>query len=163
MNRKAASRRARSRFKAQERRIAKWLGTTRTPLSGGNSKHTRSDTLHPRFFVEAKGAKGASGTNGWAWKLSKLDTSRVYLVAFEPNLYLVHTSQLDGWESAPLDGAPECARFVEHWKGVADIAADENKLAVCVFCLYQKRGWWIMTSHDIYKALEIEVRNAASE
>lgn len=28
--------------------------TTRTPLSGGNSKMTRSDTLHPRLFVEAK-------------------------------------------------------------------------------------------------------------
>jgi len=41
-------------WKAFERRIAKSLGTERTPLSGGASRHTRSDTLHPELFVECK-------------------------------------------------------------------------------------------------------------
>ena len=45
---------ARSTWKASERRIAARFGSKRTPLSGGNSDHTRSDTLHPRLFVEAK-------------------------------------------------------------------------------------------------------------
>jgi len=42
------------RWKAVENSIAKMFGSTRTPLSGGNSKHTRSDTLDKRFFVELK-------------------------------------------------------------------------------------------------------------
>jgi len=41
-------------WKAFERRIAKSLGTERTPLSGIASKHTRSDTLHPILYVECK-------------------------------------------------------------------------------------------------------------
>lgn len=46
-----------ARFKRAERRVAGMLGTRRTPLSGGNSRHTRSDTLHPDLFVEVKLAK----------------------------------------------------------------------------------------------------------
>jgi hypothetical protein len=34
--------------------VAEFFGTTRTPLSGGNSGHTRSDTLHDRLFIETK-------------------------------------------------------------------------------------------------------------
>jgi hypothetical protein len=45
---------ARGTWKAAERRIADYFGTTRTPLSGGNGKQTRSDTLHKGIFVEAK-------------------------------------------------------------------------------------------------------------
>lgn len=41
-------------WKSVERRIAKRLGTNRTPLSGENSRHTGSDTLHPNLFVEVK-------------------------------------------------------------------------------------------------------------
>lgn len=44
-------------WKAAERRVAKLIGTERTPLSGGNGKQTRSDTLHPDFFVEHKARK----------------------------------------------------------------------------------------------------------
>lgn len=41
-------------WKSIERKIATFFGTERTPLSGGNSKITRSDTIHPKLFVEAK-------------------------------------------------------------------------------------------------------------
>ena len=44
----------RSTWKKGESRIAKLFGTSRTPLSGGNSKHTRSDTLHEVLFIEVK-------------------------------------------------------------------------------------------------------------
>jgi hypothetical protein len=43
-----------STWKARERKIAAAFGTTRTPMSGGASGHTRSDTLHRRLFIEAK-------------------------------------------------------------------------------------------------------------
>ncbi len=47
----------RNTWKGGERRIAKLFGTRRTPLSGGNSGHTRSDTLHKELFIEVKHSK----------------------------------------------------------------------------------------------------------
>ncbi len=44
-------------WKARERQVAKLLGTERTPLSGGNGKQTRSDSLSQEFFVECKHRK----------------------------------------------------------------------------------------------------------
>ena len=44
-------------WKAGERRVAKFFGTLRTSLSGGNSKITRSDTRHDSLFVEVKHRK----------------------------------------------------------------------------------------------------------
>ena len=44
-------------WKSFERRVANFFNTTRTPLSGGNSKVTRSDTFHPHLFIECKTRK----------------------------------------------------------------------------------------------------------
>ena len=44
-------------WKGGERRIARMFGSERTPLSGGNSGHTRSDTLHKELFIEVKHSK----------------------------------------------------------------------------------------------------------
>ena len=44
-------------WKAIESHLARMFSTERTPLSGGNSKITRSDTLHPRLFIEVKQRK----------------------------------------------------------------------------------------------------------
>lgn len=41
-------------WKAFERTVASFFGSTRNALSGGNSKITRSDSLHPDFFIECK-------------------------------------------------------------------------------------------------------------
>ena len=42
-------------WKAFERRCARFFGCNdRNPLSGQNSKHTASDTLHESLFIEAK-------------------------------------------------------------------------------------------------------------
>jgi hypothetical protein len=46
-----------SNWKGDERFVAKAFGTERTPLSGGNSKHTRADTLHSTLFIEVKKRK----------------------------------------------------------------------------------------------------------
>ena len=48
-------------WKAVERKIAQKFGTTRTPLSGGNGKVTRSDTLHDSLFIEIKHSKRPPG------------------------------------------------------------------------------------------------------
>ena len=44
-------------WKSVERWVANFFGTERTPLSGGNSKITRSDTLSEDFFIEVKHRK----------------------------------------------------------------------------------------------------------
>lgn len=44
----------RSGWKKGESRVARFFGSERTPLSGGNSKITRSDSLHPRLYIETK-------------------------------------------------------------------------------------------------------------
>lgn len=41
-------------WKNVERRIARSFGTERTPLSGGASRHTLSDTLHKAYYIEIK-------------------------------------------------------------------------------------------------------------
>ncbi len=56
-------------WKAFERHVAKLFGTVRTPLSGGMSGHgTRSDTLHPEVYVEAKHTKGTKSAFFTLWK-----------------------------------------------------------------------------------------------
>lgn len=46
----------REAWKTFERRVAKAFNTVRTPLSGSNSHHTHSDSLHESLFIEAKRA-----------------------------------------------------------------------------------------------------------
>lgn len=41
-------------WKAFERKVAKFFGTLRASLSGGNGKVTRSDTMHDKLFIECK-------------------------------------------------------------------------------------------------------------
>lgn len=41
-------------WKAYEQRIAEDFGTERNPLSGPGSKHSGSDTLHAKLFIDAK-------------------------------------------------------------------------------------------------------------
>lgn len=41
-------------WKATERRVAAAFNTVRNSLSGGNSKVSRSDSIHPKLFIETK-------------------------------------------------------------------------------------------------------------
>lgn len=38
--------------------MARFFGSERTPLSGSTSRHTGSDSLHPRLYLEVKLRKG---------------------------------------------------------------------------------------------------------
>lgn len=47
-------------WKRVERRVARYLGTERTPLSGRSSRHgTSSDSLHRVLYIEVKHGKNA--------------------------------------------------------------------------------------------------------
>lgn len=41
-------------WKAFERRVAAFFGCLRNPLSGSNSRHSESDTLHETLYIECK-------------------------------------------------------------------------------------------------------------
>lgn len=114
-----------SNWKGFERKVAKFFGTERTPLSGGNSKHTRSDTLHDTLFVECKKRKSMSvvklydsvrrlakkegkypvvaitetGRRGYLLVIAPED---LQLVANQRNLALQH-----GWEDRYDHGQPD--------------------------------------------------------
>jgi hypothetical protein len=45
---------SRSTWKAHERKAARMFGTERNPLSGICGKHTGSDSLHPKLYIESK-------------------------------------------------------------------------------------------------------------
>lgn len=52
-------------WKQFERRVARFFKTERNALSGGNSKLTRSDTLHPDLFIECKQRKKFAAISLW--------------------------------------------------------------------------------------------------
>lgn len=52
-------------WKQFERRVARFFGSERTALSGGNSKVTRSDSLHPSLFIEAKQRQRFAAVRLW--------------------------------------------------------------------------------------------------
>lgn len=73
----------RSSWKKGESRIAKIFGTFRTPLSGYNSRHTQSDTLSDRLFIEVKHRKKIPGDSLWnkTIELSKKE-NKIPMVVF---------------------------------------------------------------------------------
>jgi len=56
---------ARGTWKARERKVAREFGTERTPLSGGGSRHTRSDSLHAKLYMEQKLREKHSAITLW--------------------------------------------------------------------------------------------------
>ena len=52
-------------WKAVERRLARFFGAQRNPLSGRNSKHSRSDSLHPLLYLECKHRVRHSAVTLW--------------------------------------------------------------------------------------------------
>ncbi|MFW9928646.1 MAG: hypothetical protein ACFFD1_04580 [Candidatus Thorarchaeota archaeon] len=52
-------------WKEGERRIARMFNTVRTPLSGGRSRHTMSDSLSENIFLEIKHRKKIPGDTLW--------------------------------------------------------------------------------------------------
>jgi hypothetical protein len=78
-------------WKATERRCAKFFGSERTPLSGGNSKHTRSDSLSPHIFIESKSSKKSA-----IWSLFK-KTRPLAKAEKKPCVLITHCDNHEGF------------------------------------------------------------------
>ena len=80
-----------TKSKADERWYAARLGTVRTPLSGGNSRHTRSDTLDPDIYLEVKtGRSFPTSWDGWtrlfcAVEENAMDEGRIPVLVLHPH------------------------------------------------------------------------------
>ncbi len=91
-----------STWKNVERRVAAFFGSRRTPLSGGNSGHTRSDSLHDLLFVECKWRAKHSAVSLWreTAKLAKQEQKIPVIALCEKNKpgfwIMCHSSDLQG-------------------------------------------------------------------
>ena len=77
-------------WKAVELQIAKFFGVERNPLSGMNSKHTSSDTLHRWLYIECKYGKTLPKffTNLWEdTKKKAKEECKIPLLALKPKNY----------------------------------------------------------------------------
>ena len=88
-------------WKQFERRVAKFFGTKRNPLSGENGGHTGSDTLHPDFFIECKSRKKSAihsllqETRKTAAKENKLPVLALQKANSEGFIVGIHSSDLE--------------------------------------------------------------------
>ena len=89
-------------WKVCERRIAKFFGGQRNPLSGRNSKHTAGDVIHDDLFVEVKQRKKHAVIGVWdkAKKLADKEGKIPVVCLAERNRpgfwVMVHSSDLEG-------------------------------------------------------------------
>lgn len=101
-----------STWKKGEQVLAKFFGTTRTPLSGGNSKQTRSDSLHKRLYFEMKKGKHVPRTLASILELYRTTEQRAEKEGKVPILVIrqagtaAPTAQWLGWIRLTYLGIP---------------------------------------------------------
>ncbi len=119
-------------WKRFEAEVARFFGSARAPLSGGNGKQTRSDSLHDTLFIEAK-YRGKSAVCTLFRKVAKLAAKEGktpvvalreknhegYLLVIRPqDLQLL--SSLAGNYEAQSDSGADQDQADRHGTGVAE-------------------------------------------
>ncbi len=142
--------------KIYERRVAKFFGTNRTPLSGINSRHdTHSDTLHPSLYIEVKSVSVLNSSNGWIMRwLRNLGYRKEPLRV--GGTYMFHSSQFSGEYPQPAGchdwPKPGLKLFIETFH----LARKEKKKPLLALCVKGKHGFWIVGFADaILKAQQV--------
>lgn len=103
-------------WKQVERRVANFFHTQRNPLSGAGAKHSSSDTLHPRLYIEIKHRKQLSVWSLYkeVTKLAKKENKIPVLVQHEKGmegfLITVHSSNLYYFFNAVMKDSQEYRR-----------------------------------------------------
>jgi len=152
----------RNSWKNRERKIAAFFGTKRTPLSGGNSGHTRSDTLHPKLFVEVKMRQHHPVLDLW-FEAKKLAMAGDWPVP--PIAMLVERETNDSWvlwHSASTMKMPDpmstwvytvirkSFAVTNLWKVTAVLAEREDKIPLVALVEKGKAGFWLLCSLPQY-------------
>jgi hypothetical protein len=138
-------------WKNFERVVAALFGTKRTSLSGGNSKITRSDTMHPYLFIECKTRNKFTGT---LTVLKDADKEKVYK---HENNILIHNSVLVK-ETPYKDLVKNSLRLKaihSLYVNTKEQAIVENKTPVVALKVMGKHGFYLYFSkYDYHKVLE---------
>ncbi len=107
-------------WKAFESRVAKLLGTRRTPLSGKMSgHHTSSDTLHPDLYVECKWLKGKRDAGTAVLTLWEDTVKKAKLEGKIPMVVMHRRGSRVEFAAIPLPIAVEALRLYLSLKPVA--------------------------------------------
>lgn len=150
-------------WKVFERRVARFLGAERNPLSGRNAKHSASDSLHPTLYIESKYFKDYSIITNWyeAKKHAKKE-GKPPLIIIEIKKHsmmwlLVHSSNLLEVAEAVKPGLPEiisslyieikCRKrfaIITEWYRAKELAEKEDKIPVVAIGIKKKRGFWLL-------------------
>ena len=91
---------ARRTWKQRESNVANFFQGQRTPLSGGNSKITRSDVIHDELFIECKLKKKHTVITLWdeTAKIAKVEGKTPVIALCEKNRpgfwVMVHSDDL---------------------------------------------------------------------
>ena len=102
---------ARRTWKKRESNVADFFQGQRTPLSGGNSKVTRSDVIHDDLFIECKLKKKHSVISLWdATKKLAVKEGKTPVIALcekeRPGFWImVHSSDLEKLNKIKSDEA----------------------------------------------------------
>ena len=144
-------------WKAYERRVARYFGSERTPLSGGNSRHTRSDSLHERLYIECKSNMQIKILSDWGDLRRRAKATGSKVVAFYPDGLpgvLFHSEALPAYKSdrpTVLDILQynycqlEYNRdaIVRLYEDTAGKAAQEGKIPLLAIGQKNRPGFWI--------------------
>ncbi len=122
-------------WKAFERRVAAFFKTERNALSGGNSKLTRSDTLHPELFIECKQRKRFAVIRLWDETKRLADAERK-----------LGDGELRSAGASPKDS---CGRVPP---GRTQLHK-ENKTPVVCLSERNRPGFWILVHSDDFTKL----------
>jgi hypothetical protein len=168
------------RWKEFERRVARAFGTERTPLSGGNSKHTHSDTLHPELYIECKSNFQHPLLREWGKHKARARRFGLpVLASIIMPAALARLCVFRADDPPPPDPfqRPWTVYHVMHYErrprvwhlflATHERAYTEEKVPVVVLGVRGKQGMWIVTGElfrgSITKALQGARRCAASE
>jgi len=143
-------------WKSVELRLARMFGTERTPLSGGNSKHTRSDTLHPRLFIELKHGNSSSITT--MWKTWKKDTC-ILIKSHDIVLSMLHTNNLKHSATRLIKIERKNFGAITLYNKTVELAELENKIPVVALHKKGTQGFLLIAKAADFIKIKKELVN----
>ena len=137
-------------WKTVELRIAKDFGVERTPLSGINSKHTGSDTLHETFYVEVK--HGKNHIIEMAYKLWR-KFHIIHLKSFDGEGFMYHKEDIMrtvemGLKMKPLTVFRTNSSIMTLYRKTAIKARAENKISLVALHATGATGYLIISKAE---------------
>jgi hypothetical protein len=154
-------------WKKGEQRIAAFFGTQRTSLSGGNSKITRSDTMHDTLFIEVKHHTSHPITDVWdrGKKATKGKKAPPLILLVDRHsgedevIPLVHSGDFSASPRGTPEKPPTAASYaggfeikaqkapiaaLNLYRETRELAKKEGKVPLVVLAVKSRPGFWMV-------------------